>query len=445
MSERHLSDDDIRADCPMPEDVTMLRWFFALPEPLPFPNGWTVTERIADKPDESGIDDPMVTVIFWQVSSEHGRIRGSLQAVLDVTSKAPGITRNATEQIDFPIDFSPPMTNYTIVEAFTVSESPDEHPDDWTGLGGDLAPRADPFKRCLRLVNDLARAYRITCRAPYGLPTYERIPQPVLVYRAPARRAWVADVQDDGKTLWNEDVRTVDSWSKPSMFRLDHLNTADIVSGPVIEGDRADEFTHWMAGIRLGMPFVPWRERLVEANRALHIHGEYAQAVTLTQTACEIFLNTLLLLLLWEEGITPSDAARCLEEGKLARRINTDLRSRLGGNWQMEGRGDVARWFQSTALLRNRVVHGGYQPSRLEAENAFSAAFPLEKFAFGRLVEKRNRYPRVTLMTVAQSGLERRGLWKGKIRSFAEQTAPSEPHWLQQVQDYRNQVGLATT
>ena len=445
MSKQLLTDGEIHPDDPAPGNVTMLRWFFALPEPLPFPNGWTTTERIADKPDESGTGDPMVTVIFWQVSSKHGRIRGSLQAVLDVISRAPGIIRNDTDHIDSPVDFNPPMTDYTIVEAFTTRESPDEHPDGWTGLGADLPPRADPLNRCLRLVNDLARAYRIACRVPYGLPAYERIPQPVLVYEAPAYRAWVADVQDSGQTQWSEDVRTVGSWTGPSMLVLDHLNTADIVAGPVIEGDRIDEFTHWMAGIRRGMPFVPWRERLVEAARALYIHGEYAQAVTLTQTACEVFLDTLLLLLLWEERITPSGAAQLLEEGKLARRIKTDFQSRLGGNWQLEGSGDVAQWFQRTARLRNRVVHGGYLPSRLEAEDAYNAAFPLEKFAFGRLVEKRNRYPRVTLLTVAQSGLERRSLWRGQIKRFAEQTALGEPDWLQQVRDYRNQIGLDMT
>jgi hypothetical protein len=443
MSARQLPDDDPHEGRPVPEDVTMLRWFFALPEPLPFSNGWTVTERISDKPSESRVEDPMVTAIFWQVSSEHGRIRGGLQAVLDVVSKAPGIPRAPTGRVDSPIDFKPPATNYTIVEAFTVSESPDGYPSDWTGFGGDLLPRADPLNRCLRLVNDLARAYRLTSKVPYGLPTYERIPQPILVYKALARRDWVADHQDDGKILWNEQLRTTDRWSGPSMFLLDHLNTADIVSGPGIEGDRVGEFAHWMSEIRRGMPFVPWRERLIEADRALHIHGEYAQAVTLTQTACEVFLDTLLSLLLWEEHVTPSNAAQLLEEGKVVRRIKAELQSRLGGNWQLEGKGDVARWFQQTARLRNRVVHGGYLPSRLEAENAYGTALPLEKFAFGRLVEKRNKYPRATLMTIAQSGLERRGLWRGRIRNFAEQVAPSEPDWRQQVREYRSQIGLA--
>jgi len=42
----------------------------------------------------------------------------------------------------------------------------------------------------------------------------------------------------------------------------------------------------------------------------------------------------------------------------------------------------------------------------------------MEKFVFDRLVLKRGKYPRATLMTVAQSGLERRGHWSGRRRRW---------------------------
>jgi hypothetical protein len=218
-----------------------------------------------------------------------------------------------------------------------------------------------------------------------------------------------------------------------------------MVSGPTIDDRHMEEFSYRMMEIRRRSPFITWRERLTEAYRALYTHGEYAQAVILTQTACEVFIDTLLLLLLWEENVPPSSAVQILEEGKLVRRLKTEMQSRLGGNWHLEGGGEIAQWFQHTSRLRNRIAHGGYLPSRLEAEKAYKAAFPLEKFTFGRLVEKRNKYPRVTLMTVAQSGLQRRGLWRGQIKNFAEQVAPTEPDWRQQVNDYRSRIGLAIT
>lgn len=48
----------------------------------------------------------------------------------------------------------------------------------------DLPPSADAFMLCLVLVRDLARAYRVTAEAPYGLPSYERLAYPVLLWTA---------------------------------------------------------------------------------------------------------------------------------------------------------------------------------------------------------------------------------------------------------------------
>ena len=80
------------------------------------------------------------------------------------------------------------------------------------------------------------------------------------------------------------------------------------------------------------------------------------------------------------------------------------------------GSGPVAQWFQRTALLRNRVVHCSYIPTGRQAEDAYGAAFPMEKFVFDRLVLKRGKYPHARLIAVAQSGLERRGHWSGRRR-----------------------------
>jgi len=246
-----------------------------------------------------------------------------------------------------------------------------------------------------------------------------------------------------GKLSQAERIAPTGPWQGPSLMLLDHLNTADIVLGPLVEGDVATTFAQWMSEIRSGSPFVAWRERLVEANRSLNIHGEYAQAAVLAQTAAEVLLDTLLMLPLWEEKLPAENAATILEEGKLARRIKTEWQPRLGGNWSLDSSGSVATWFLGTALLRNRVVHGGYLPTRAEARCAYEAVFSLEKFAFDRLVDKRNRYPRSVLMTVARSGLERRGRWSGQIKRFAETIAGTEPSWRDSFREYRAAVAAA--
>ncbi len=418
------------------------RWFFALPDPLPFPDGYQVTERVSDEPDSSADGEPAVTIIFRQVESEYGRIRGSTHAVLDVIGRTPGIAPLPLMD-EFEEESAVLTSHYTVIEAATIGKASGDSAEAPTGLGADLSPRVDPFNRCLRLAYDLARAYRVAARMPYGLPAYERISQPVICYSAPAVREIIDQADSEGNTQSIERIRTTGPWSGPQVLLLDHLNTADVVKGPVAEGKLHEDVAHWMRSLRAGFPFFSWRERTIEADRALHMHGEYAQAVTLTETACEVLLDSALMLLFWEEGVDPATAAEIFEEGRLARRIKTQWQSRLGGNWNLEGSGEVAQWFQSTARLRNRVVHGGYYPKREEAEKAYQAAFPLQGFVFDRLVEKRNKYSRETLITVGQAGLERRGRWNGSIKRFADENAGQQSYWISDFRTYRDAVTQA--
>lgn len=66
--------------------------------------------------------------------------------------------------------------------------------------------------------------------------------------------------------------------------------------------------------------------------------------------------------------------------------------------------------------------------------------YDVQKYAFDRLCDRRDQYPRVTLMTVAQPGLERRGLWSGEIERFAKQQAPAEPNWQLAFREWHRQL-----
>ena len=85
-------------------------------------------------------------------------------------------------------------------------------------------------------------------------------------------------------------------------------------------------------------------------------------------------------------------------------------------------------------------MHGGYQPTRAESTGALDLAKALETFTFDRLTEKRNRYPRVTLMLVARSGLEKRGCYGGRIREFSEKVAPAEPPWVESFAGWHREL-----
>lgn len=187
--------------------------------------------------------------------------------------------------------------------------------------------------------------------------------------------------------------------------------------------------THWLEETRRGSPFATWRERYVDAVGALRTRGDTASSVLAGQTASEVLIDAVLSLLMWEEGVEPEIAAQSFREGKVLARLRHDVPPRLKGRWSTTGSGAVARWFENSHKLRHRVVHGGYTPSRIEADAALDAVGRLETHLFDRLAARRNTYMRATLMTVAEPGLRKRNLWSGKIRAFAEGPALTEPNW----------------
>ena len=421
-------------------DVTLGCFVFALPDPLPFPDGTTIAAPVGDQPHSELLpDDPLVTLTFHQVTSSVGRTRGSYEAIAEVVSRLPHLLRSTTlpelHEAEAPREF--PGFPYSVVVAVTQMASPDSHGQDCAESPADLRPRQDAFNRCLRLVGDLARAYRIASGVQYGMPSYERLGAFVQFYTASARRVPMSPAGTAGQADF---FRVEGPFNGPSVMLLDHLNTPDIVAGPVIEGETKEKFNHWMRLLRIGSPMFTWRERLIEADRALNIHGEYAQGVVLAQTAAEVFLDTLLTLMLWEEGADAEQAALLFDDGRLARRIKSEWGPRLGGNWALDGDGPVANWFQKTAQLRNRVVHGGYQPTRAEALAAFKAVYPLETFAYNRLAQRRAKYPRSVLLTIGDQGLRRRGLWSGTIKTFAEKQGPAEANWEVAFKGFRDKL-----
>lgn len=57
-----------------------------------------------------------------------------------------------------------------------------------------------------------------------------------------------------------------------------------------------------------------------------------------------------------------------------------------------------------------------------------------------RLIDRRNAYKRVTLMVLGKPGLERYGMWSGKIKRFAEEEADEEPRWDESFRAWHDEV-----
>lgn len=217
---------------------------------------------------------------------------------------------------------------------------------------------------------------------------------------------------------------------------LEHTNIAGAeITDPNEQQLVLEQSRYWGHCLQVGSPAPLARDHLIDANRLLHHEGEYGRAVVAAATAVEVMTDSVLSALMWEEhrmdpnSASPEQAAEGFEEGRSAHRVVSALAPRLGGDWTSPASA-FQRWRAAGGRLRNRVVHGGYAPTRSEGKAAVDLAEQLQRYLFDRVSERANRYPRVTLMLVAQSGLEKRGLYAGRIKRFHEEKAPVEDSWI---------------
>jgi len=422
-----------RSSNPEPERIRLVRYFFALPEPLSLPDGHQAVMYVGDRDgSESRDDDPLVSVIFHQVDAAAGRADAAMDALRQTIDRAEGTPRS-TKKWSSPKTPTP----WTVVEAVTQWESPDEIPDEDVNRPTHWSPRADPFSRCLDATRRVVRAYRQATETPYGIPAYVRIPSPTLVFQADGIRE---AIELDGRPA--EVVRPDGTWSGPDVMLLEHTNFPDPLRGRDFSADVEVRFVHWLGEQERGNPLNLWRERFIEARRAHDVLGEEGQAIVLANTSCEVMLDTILALLLWEEGVTVEDAVPVFEEGKTLRRVSKELAPRLGGNWSTED-GIVADWYRSAYRLRHRIVHGGYAPTARQASEAIEAAAGLQRSVMDRIAARRITYKRSALMTLAEEGLRRRELWSGQIKRFFEEVGPTEPPWRASFTDYHRALVAA--
>jgi hypothetical protein len=273
---------------------------------------------------------------------------------------------------------------------------------------------SDAFDACLEKLEDLVRAYRNYSHLPIHHISRERLP-PFAVFIT--------------RTLENPP-----EWAEGLSLMILHMNNPGVTL-PDLEDDELRELNTFLSAIVRNHPLVAFAERSVDADVALTLDGDYADALVQLQISAEVLLDGVLTLMLWEEGTAPEDAIGIFDES-LAKRLRTHYGPRLGGDWNPQTSGPLARWRSDISYVRGRVVHAGYRPTIDEARKAAEALAAVEDFVKGRLADRRMRYPRTTLLTLGRPGLERRGVWSGQIKEFAER-ADDEPDWLGQYAVWR--------
>ena len=190
-----------------------------------------------------------------------------------------------------------------------------------------------------------------------------------------------------------------------------------------------------------------WRR---QAFRARHVLGDFAAAVIFAEIAGEVFFDSLLMSLAWEDQKWSNKTAvdQHVVEAWFRRnasftwRLRNDrtFAPRLTQGWHMETSGNALYEFERhVTWLRNRIVHGGYRPTGTEAARAFEALDDAISFAVNALLRdcNRNRYPLTAVMQCGIDRLEQRGVYKNKLRDRIESTAPG---WRKEFYSFRQTV-----
>lgn len=414
--------------------VSLSKFFFALREPLPFPHGFTIGGR----PASLSADDPKSIAALWahlkihQIPASSTQSRAAHQAVYRAFegSRSP---------VDGSIKNPQPDTYFTVVEVVTTFDSPGTAPDGVSGRGLDWTQ--DALARAVKLLAEIVRAERVAAGTTVSIPSYEQILNPVLTLFGKGTREQIKS--PDGRV--HEATHFPDDWGGPVLTVLEHLNVEHQLVNVRPGCSPADPlFQYWMNLFHLKNPIATSFERKLDAQRALDIEGQYNLAVVLAATADEVFIDAVLGLCLWERWysgqVQMEDIVKIFSDSKSpVDRMKTRLAQELGGNWSSP-QGVVARWIESVWKMRHLCVHGGYDPTFVEAQASIESSRRLQEHVLDRVAAKRNSFPRVALMTLAQPGLEDRGLWAGKIKKMAEGTLAQEPNWFINYRKFNSQL-----
>jgi len=288
---------------------------------------------------------------------------------------------------------------------------------------------SDAFDTGLGLLRELQRAYYLVRRGPVRLATREAMP---------------FAVPYGVRCLYDEQGQVRPFEVPLSMYVLNLNLRKDVLDGDLT----AQELAQFGFALRQQSyrGFVAdYLDLVRETQVALNLDGSYRAAVLYAATSCEVLLDNLLAHMLWEERVRPEDAAATFDAGRegIAGRVKRHYHPRLGGQWSVDRPGPVRDWFTQVAGLRNRVVHGGHEPTLAEAAAASTAATSLATYLGDLLSARTQDSPRTALALPGKAGLQRRGKWQPRL-GHLEHTA-GEVNWVATFASWQTAMQRART
>ena len=113
-------------------------------------------------------------------------------------------------------------------------------------------------------------------------------------------------------------------------------------------------------------------KRNLQDSRYLLSKGSTVESLIKMNTSIEVLL-TQILALYWanEEDLEIDVITKKIDDVPFKKKITVELPKILGGTWDITKKGKpLNEWYESSYLLRNRIVHGGYMPKMEEVYNS---------------------------------------------------------------------------
>lgn len=142
-------------------------------------------------------------------------------------------------------------------------------------------------------------------------------------------------------------------------------------------------------------PFILTEELMLNAKRNFAT-GFYREATIYSQTAFETFVRTLLSEFFKEEGKSESDLNQAFDSNGFMGVLKREFHTRIGGRWDVTDEStELGIWNRDCYMIRNRIIHGGYNPTLDDASFAIGSADQ----AIGKILDltsaKKKNYPKI--------------------------------------------------
>ncbi len=194
-----------------------------------------------------------------------------------------------------------------------------------------------------------------------------------------------------------------------------------------------DELNQALYAIMKSKPYLTtasWRSR---AQRALRQTGDAVDAIISFQIAAESLLFDTYRTILVDEGLSSTEIDHELSaEIPFKSLLTKKIPSKLGGQWDVKSeQSAVGFYWKNLYIIRNSIIHAGFQPHGGHAEAAQSAYSMLRDHLEARLIEKRKVYPRTVFARLGADALRERGALGAHMLALVEQfkNEPEPFYW----------------